>query len=73
MAVGGLEGGKLQELSGRLAKMTSEKAEWMIGEVAKWLPRLILARKAIVKPFLHQELEIFGAKRPAGAKCSNSF
>jgi len=37
----GEESGKLEEVSGRLAKITSEKAEWMIAEVAKWVPILI--------------------------------
>ena len=39
----GEESGKLEEVSERLARIAAEKAEWMIGEIAKWLPRLIYA------------------------------
>ena len=39
----GEESGKLEEVSERLARIAVEKTEWMIGEIAKWLPRLIYA------------------------------
>ena len=37
----GEESGKLEEASERLAKIATEKAEWMISQIAKWLPILI--------------------------------
>ncbi len=39
----GEESGKLEEATERLAKIAAEKAEWMIGQISKWLPRLIYA------------------------------
>ena len=39
----GEESGKLEQATERLGKMATEKAEWMMGEIAKWLPRLIYA------------------------------
>ena len=39
----GEEGGKLEQVTEKLAKISTEKAEWLIAEIAKWLPRLIYA------------------------------
>ncbi len=39
----GEESGKLEEVSERLARIAAEKAEWMIGQIAKWLPKIIYA------------------------------
>ena len=37
----GEEGGKLEQVTEQLARISTEKAEWLIAEIAKWLPRLI--------------------------------
>ena len=39
----GEESGKLAEVTERLGRIAVEKAEWMIDQIAKWLPRLIYA------------------------------
>ena len=39
----GEESGKLDQATERLAKIAAEKAEWMITQIAKWLPKLIYA------------------------------
>ena len=37
----GEESGKLEQATERLARIAAEKAEWMMAEIAKWLPILI--------------------------------
>lgn len=39
----GEESGKLEEVTEQLAKIATDKAEWMMGEIANWLPKLIYA------------------------------
>ena len=37
----GEESGKLEDATERLAKISAKKAEWMITQIARWLPVLI--------------------------------
>ena len=39
----GEESGKLAQVTERLATMAADKAEWMIEEISKWLPRTVYA------------------------------
>ena len=43
----GEESGKLEEVTERLARISTEKAEWLIAQIAKWLPKLVYAIIAI--------------------------
>ena len=43
----GEESGKLEQVSERLGRIAAEKAEWMIAEIAKWLPKIIYAAIAL--------------------------